>query len=138
MGCYYETFNPPFFLDLSFRPDLLTMNCQGYTRDSNAILRDIERGLRLLRPRPIPQIQFHLDNQIVTLIGTVASLDDYRYIERLTENTLGVRGVQNNLIIERMGASKEIAPASESQDHLKNVDPVFLGKTPASKVDHSL
>lgn len=135
MGRYYETFNPPFFLDLSFRPNLLKVNCHGYSRDSNSILRDIERGLRLLQPRPIPDIQFDVNNQIVTLIGTVASLDDYRYIERLTDNTLGVRGVRNNLVIQRAGASKELAPATAPQDDIKTVNSDLFGKTAAGTAD---
>lgn len=107
MGNYYETFNPPFFLDFSYRPDLIKANRDGYNRSSEDISKDIKRGLGLLAPLTAPQLQIEVNEQNVTLSGTVPTTAMARYIERMTNNTLGVRTVESQITIQRAGASSK-------------------------------
>lgn len=124
LSAYFETFEPPFFLDLSFRPDFLKINHQGYNRPSKDIISDIESGLRRLTPLRPPEISIQVVNQVVTLQGLVASLKIARYIENMTSRVLGVRSVENKLQIYRTGAHSAAAPLKTSS----------LGKAPNDKL----
>lgn len=104
LSAYYETFEPPFFLDLSFRPDLLKINRQGYNRPSKDIIRDIESGLHWLTPLSTPELSIQVVNQAVILQGLVPTLAVAQYIENMTSRVLGVRSVENKLQIYRSGA----------------------------------
>lgn len=127
LSAYYETFEPPFFLDLSFRPDLLKINRQGYNRPSKDIIRDIESGLNWLTPLSPPEISIQVVNQAVILQGFVPTLEVARYIENMTNRVLGVRSVENKLQIYRSGAYSAAAPLKTSSlsetSNAQNPDP---------------
>lgn len=118
MGNYYETFNPPFFLDLSFRPDFIKANRDSYERRAEEILKDIKIGLNYLKPLTAPHLVIHVDNQTVTLSGSVSTQAMARFIERMTSNTLGVRSVKNEISIQRAGASAK-SQIDQPEDYLQ-------------------
>jgi len=122
MGNYYETFNPPFFLDFSFRPDLIKANRHGYNRRSEDISNDIRRGLGLLAPLTAPQLKVEVNEQNVNLSGSVPTLAMARYIERMSINTLGVRNVESKITIQRAGASTEKSLAANAKFSSKSAE----------------
>jgi hypothetical protein len=122
MGNYYESFNPPFFLDFSFRPDLIKANRDGYNRRSEDISNDIMRGLVLLAPLTAPRLKVEVNEQNVTLSGSVPTLAMARYIERMSINTLGVRNVESKITIQRAGASAENSVAANTKSSRKSAE----------------
>lgn len=118
MGNYYETFNPPFFLNLSYRPDFIKANREGYQRRAEDIIKDIKVGLNYLKPLTAPHIVIHVDEQMVTLSGSVSTQAMARFIERMTSNILGVRSVKNEISIQRAGASVK-SQIDQPEDYLQ-------------------
>ena len=103
MGRYYETFNPPFFLDLSFLHDNIADNPKGFDRDPASILKEMNLGLSRLRPQDTSDVRISVQDQVVSISGTVSSKAISKYIANVADNVLGVRDVRNNLHIRRAG-----------------------------------
>lgn len=122
MGRYYETFNPPFFLDLSFLHDYIADNRTGFERDPTSILRDIRLGLSRLHIRDRSEVRITVQDQIVSIDGAVPSQAVSKYIANVANNVLGVRAVKNRLQIKRSGAEakpqKIGLPKLKSQERL--------------------
>jgi hypothetical protein len=112
VGRYFETFNPPFFLDLSYLHDSITDNPKGFERDSDAIFRDIKLGISRLKLHDTKDVRVVVQKQAVSLEGTVPSMAVLKYIGNVADNTLGVRVVSNNLQLRRAGGEsiKRAAP----------------------------
>ena len=120
MGRYYETFNPPFFLDLSFLHDNIADNPKGFDRDPTSILKDLNLGLSRLRPQDKSDVIIAVQDQVVSISGTVPSMAVLRYIANVADKTLGVRYVINNLHIPRAGG--ETHPQRKRQPQLSLKD----------------
>jgi hypothetical protein len=110
VGRYYETFNPPFFLDLSYRFDAIKANPYGYDRPSTDILVDLKRGLRLLEPIKTPNLRIKVHSQEITLSGSVPTTRVAMFIKAVATNILGVRNVVDLLTVERAGAYAKDRP----------------------------
>lgn len=104
MGRYYETFDPPFFLDRISKFDAIKVNPNAYDRSDDAITADILLGLHRLGLPNLDDLTITTNDQLVSLIGSVASSQIANYIARLADRVLGVRGVNNRLTIKRVGA----------------------------------
>lgn len=115
MGRYFETFNPPFFLDLSFLHNSISDNPKGFDRDPVSILREINLGLSRLSTRDRSNVRISVQEQTVTISGTVPSMAVLKYIANVADNALGVRLVKNNLQIYRSGAESKEPEMSENK-----------------------
>jgi hypothetical protein len=124
MGRYYETFNPPFFLDLSFLHDSIADNPKGFEREPTSILKEMKLGLSRLRPQDTLDVMITVQDQVVSISGTVSSMAVSKYIANVADNVLGVRYVKNNLQIRRSGG--------ESNPQIKRQPQLSLKDRPAS------
>lgn len=99
MGNYYETFSPHYFPEI--RPDYnpFKINSKSYDRDDADIIGDIEQHLQQIWGLDTSHIRIDSSRQIVTLDGDVASEQAKKFLEGLVENTLGVREVNNRLLV---------------------------------------
>lgn len=120
MGRYYETFNPPFFLDLSFLHDNIADNPKGFDRDPASILEEMNLGLSRLRSQDRSDVMITVKDQVVSISGTVPSMAVSKYIAKVADNVLGVRSVKNNLQIHRAGG--ESSPQNKRQTQLPSKD----------------
>ena len=114
MGQYYETFNPPFFMERRYAYDAIAVNPKGYDRDDADIIRDLKRRFLELGPIDTSLVQVSSDDEIVSLKGKVASAAVARFLGLVAENILGVRSVLNRLVVIRAGASTE--PSQNGHD----------------------
>lgn len=120
MGQYYETFNPPFFLDLSFLHDNIADNPKGFDRDPTSILKEMNLGLSRLRPQDKSDVTITVQDQVVSISGTVPSMAVSKYIANLADRVLGVRHVRNNLSIRRAGGESNPQSKRQPQTSLKD------------------
>lgn len=117
MGQYYETFNPPFFMERRYHFNAAAVNDQAYDRDDAAIVRDFTTSLSRLHPLDTSLVTASCADQTLSITGTVAAENILEFIGKLADNVLGVREVHNKLIVKRAGASSslETTPARDSQ-----------------------
>lgn len=106
MGNYYETFAPPYFLDMSWRFDGLQTNKQAYDRDDAAILSDLQDRFEQLNGIDTSCVQADSHDEVIELAGEVPTEQIKLFLGRVAENILGVRSVENRLVVSRAGASK--------------------------------
>lgn len=114
MGQYYETFYPPFFMDLSYRHDAIAANRDGYNRHDDSIVSNLRESIIRLLPGETANLSISSQNQVVTLSGSVSSSAVSRFICNVADRILGVRSVINRLDIKRAGA--EARPKEAEQD----------------------
>ena len=114
MGQYYETFNPPFFMERRYAYDAIAVNPKGYDRDDADIIKDLKRRFLELGPIDTSLVQLSSDDEIVSLKGQVASAAVARFLGLVAENILGVRSVLNRLVVIRAGASTD--PSQNGHD----------------------
>ena len=105
MGNYYETFYPPFFMETRYAYDAIAVNPDGYDRDDFDIIRDVYARLKGLAPLDSSHVMAESHDQIIHLTGSVASDAAVRFLGRVADNVLGVRSVDNRLMVSRPGAS---------------------------------
>lgn len=105
MGNYYETFYPPFFMERRYAYNAIAVNPYGYDRPDSAIVTDLLKRLKDLAPLDTGAVQVMSHDQIVLLRGEVSGDDVARFLARVADNVLGVRGVKNQLEVKRAGAS---------------------------------
>jgi hypothetical protein len=128
MGRYYETFDPPFFLDRLSKFDAIKVNPNAYERSDDAITADILLGLNRLGLPHLDELTITTHDQLVSLIGSVASPQIANYIARLADRVLGVRSVNNRLTIKRVGAESGLQyqlskpPVSSAPTSIKPAD----------------
>jgi hypothetical protein len=120
MGRYYETFNPPFFLDLSFLHDNIADNPKGFDRDPASILEEMNLGLSRLRSQDRSNVMITVKDQVVSISGTVPSTAVSKYIANVADKVLGVRYVKNDLQIHRAGGESNPQNKRQAQFPLKN------------------
>lgn len=104
MGQYYETFYPPFFMDLSYRHNALAQNRDGYDRADTEIVADIQKSILRLRPLELRDVQVASQEQLVTLTGSVPNQNVSDFLTKMSDLTLGVRNVVNRIQLKRAGA----------------------------------
>jgi len=108
MGRYYETFDPPFFLDRISKFDAIKVNPNAYDRSDEAITADVLLGLNRLGLAHLDELSITSHDQTVSLNGSVASPHIANFIARLADRVLGVRSVDNRLTIKRAGAEASL------------------------------
>lgn len=113
MGRYYETFEPPFFMERRYAYNAIAVNPNGYDRPDEDIIADINVRLRKLWPLDTRQVQIICDHNNVILLGAVPSENVSKFLERIADRILGVRSVDNRLTISRAGAERATAPEIE-------------------------
>jgi BON domain len=106
MGNYYETFDPPFFMERRYAYDAAAVNSDSYDRDDSEILSDFMKRLAQLGPIDTHEVTVSSESQTITLSGTVLNQDIKRFLGLVADNVLGVRSVKNQLTIPRFGATQ--------------------------------
>ncbi len=125
MGQYYETFNPPFFMERRYWYNAAAVNAKSYDRPDGEIISDLKKRLTQLGPIDSKEVTVTCQKQVLTLNGMVVNQDVKNFLGRIADNVLGVRSVQNQLTIPRFGADTtsqaEIAKDIE-REALANLD----------------
>jgi osmotically-inducible protein OsmY len=105
MGEYYETFEPPFFMDSIRTYDTLKVNNQAYDRNDHDVVADIQDHFTQLMGIDTSYVDVSVSHGIVTLKGHVVSQRVKKFLESVAGNALGVRGVRSALSYGGVGAS---------------------------------
>jgi BON domain len=129
MGNYYETFDPPFFMERRYEFNAVAVNSKGYDRDDAEIVSDLLKRLAQLGPIDTNQVHVSSEAQVIVLTGTVVNQNIKRFLGLVADNVLGVRSVHNQLTIPRFGASSNVPklleklPESEAFSKLDELIP---------------
>lgn len=113
MGRYYETFDPPFFMERRYAFNAIAANPNGYDRPDENIITDLNVRLRKLWPLDTSRVQIICDHNHVILFGDVLNESVSKFLERIADRVLGVRSVENRLKILRAGAERATTPSIE-------------------------
>ena len=127
MGRYYETFDPPFFLDRISKFDAIKINPNAYERSDEAIVHDVISGLIRFGFTKRDDLIIKSHDQLVSLTGNVATLQIANFIARLADRVLGVRSVDNKLMVKRAGAESALSP--------QRTQPIKASEAPAEKTE---
>lgn len=129
MGRYYESFDPPFFLDRISKFDAIKINPNAYERGDEAIIRDVISGLIRFGFTKRDDLIIKSHDQLVSLAGNVATLQIANFIASLTDRVLGVRGVDNKLMVKRAGAESALSPQRTQPTKASEAPPEKTKKT---------
>lgn len=84
-------------------PDYSGRGPRNYTRSDARIEEDVAERLTSNDTLDASDVDLSVENGVVVLDGSVADRQDKRLAEDLAESVRGVRGVQNNLRLQRTG-----------------------------------
>jgi hypothetical protein len=80
--------------------------------DDAAITAEVKAKLVAERPANLTSVDVDTRQGVVHLQGTVPTADDRAAAERVARRASGVKGVQNDLVVQSRGAASQASPAA--------------------------